>query len=201
MKSAEGKTFLVRHALKADAQAIASLAHQLLTYENSLDRSMGELTSWASSPSEILKQMRQPNLRFFVAERGGEIVGYIKVMVIGVRLSRTEIGFWRWTIGVIDQTARDIFNLIFRRPRKNVEQFGGYIAGLYVDPGVRRSGAGAQLVETAESWLRKHGIPTCDLHVLFANEAARRFWEARGYLPLAVGLRKPLGNLNRAGRY
>lgn len=192
MKSAERNTFFVRPASRADAQAIASLAHQLLIYENSLDRSMGELTSWASSPAEILKQMRQPGLRFFVAERDGEIIGYIKVMVVGVRLSRTEIGFRRWAVAIIDQAARDIFNLILRRPRKNVEQFGGYIAGLYIHPGARRSGAGAQLVDTVETWLRKQGIPTCDLHVLFANESARRFWEARGYLPLAVGLRKPL---------
>lgn len=153
---------------------------------------MGEVTAWASSPAEIMKQMRQPNLHFFVAETSGEIIGYIKVMVVGRRLGPSEVGYWRWTIGIIDQAAREAFNLIRRRPRKNIEQSGGYIAGIFVDPDLRRSGVGTMLVGAAESWLREIGIPTCDLHVLSANESARRFWEARGYLPLAVGLRKPL---------
>lgn len=192
MCAAENNSLIVRPATRADADAIGSLARQLLVFEHSLERSMGELNSWASSPGEILKQMDRHNLRFIVAESGGEVVGYIKVMILGPRLTPSEIGFRRWLIGLIDQSARGLFNLLLRRPRNSIRQTGGYIAGIFVRPDFRRSGVGATLVKSAESWLKDHGIPTCDLHVLSANEEARLFWSARGYHPLSVGLRKPL---------
>lgn len=192
MSSIDFKPVLVRPATRADADAIAGMARQLLLYEHSLERSMGDLTEWAGSSREILKQMSRPNLCFFVAESDGQIAGYIKVMIVGTRLSMDELGFGRWVIDLIDRAGRGIFNILLRRPRSNIEQTGGYIAGLFVSPDVRRSGMGGELVKAAEAWLRDHGVPTCDLHVLSANEEARLFWVARGYRPLSIGLRKPL---------
>lgn len=153
---------------------------------------MGDLTPWAASAEEIRKQLLRPGARFFVAEKDGKIVGYIKVVVHGRRLTREEIGIRRWLLDSIERLARRIFNLLLRRPRQNVEAVGGYIAGAFVSSEARRARVGRLLVSAAEDWLRSQGIPTSELHVLFANQSARRFWEEIGYEPLAMGMRKKL---------
>ncbi|MGH9832550.1 MAG: GNAT family N-acetyltransferase [Blastocatellia bacterium] len=182
----------VRAAIAADAVSLSALAHDLLLHERAINEEMGELTRWAASPEELRKQMLRPNTRFFVAEKENEIIGYIKVVIHGRRLTREEIGFARWLIDGIERAARAIFDLIFRRPRPNVETEGGYIAGLFVRPEDRRSGAGRSLVAATEDWLREQGVKTSDLHVLSANESAWRFWEDAGYEPLTMGMRKRL---------
>ena len=80
-----------------------------------------------------------------------------------------------------------------RRPRPNVEAAGGYIAGAFVRQDARRANAGRMLVAAAEDWLRTQGITNSELHVLYFNEGARRFWEEIGYEPLTLGMRKKLG--------
>jgi ribosomal protein S18 acetylase RimI-like enzyme len=188
---------VVREAGVADAGRLSSLARDLLLHERGLNAGMGELTQWAATPDELRKQMSRPNTRFFVAESPGspepEILGYIKIVIHGLEPAREETGAARWFIYRCEQSARRIFNFIFRRPRPNVKTVGGYIAGIYIRPEDRRRGLGRLLVAAAESWFSSRGIKTCELHVLHANEAARRFWEGTGYKPLTTGMRKQLG--------
>jgi ribosomal protein S18 acetylase RimI-like enzyme len=196
MTTRDQNSTIIRPATSADAAQLSSLAHQLLSHERALDEGLGELTQWAASPKELRKQMRRPHTRFFVAEKRGEagteIIGYIKVVIHGRRLARAEIGVTRWLIDVTERAARGVFNFIFRRPRPNVEMTVGYIAGAFVRPDSRRASVGRALVRAAEDWLRSQDIKTSDLHVLNANEAAYRFWEAAGYKPLTMGMRKKL---------
>lgn len=183
---------IIRPATSADTAQLSSLAHQLLLHERALNESMGELTRWAASPEELRKQMRRPATRFFVADKPGEIIGYIKVVIHGRRLTLEEAGAVKWLVDLIEQAARGVFNFIFRRPRPNVEAMTGYIAGVFVRPDARRASVGRALIRAAEEWLRAQGVKTCELHVLSANEAAWRFWEEVGYKPLTIGMRKKL---------
>jgi GNAT superfamily N-acetyltransferase len=183
---------VIRAAQANDAATLAALARQLLMYEKSLNETMGELTAWASTEAEIRKQLLRPNHRFFVAEKDEEIVGYLKVIVAGQQLAREELGMSRWLIDRAENAARKAVNLLLRRPRPNVEAIGGYIAGVFVRPDVRRAKIGQQLLAAAESWLRTQNIASTELHVLFINEGARRFWEDAGYEPLTLGMRKRL---------
>src|SRR5262245_11338766 len=203
MSTHDQKPAIIRLATSADAAHLSSLAHRLLLYERSLNEGMGEVTRWAASPQELRKQMRRPNVRFFVAEKTGpagpEIIGYIKIVIHGRRMKRDELGVTRWLVHVIEQAARRIFNFIFRRPRPNVANFEGspenaigYIAGVFVRPQDRRASVGQAMVSAAENWLRAQGVKTSDLHVLSANESAWRFWEQAGYKPLTLGMRKKL---------
>ena len=185
----------VRAATIEDARWLATLARQLLEYERSLNQQAGELTPWAASEDELRKQMRRPGTRFFVAEeaeRSGEIIGYIKAVIYGLPPDRRETGLRRWLLAQAERGARRAFNFVMRRPRPNVRVTGGYIAGAFVRPDVRRTGVGQALVNAAEEWFRSHGIVTCELHVLHANTSARHFWEESGYEPLAMGMRKKL---------
>lgn len=192
MKFVDEKSLSVRAAQADDATQLASLARQLLIYEKSLNETMGELTSWSADIDEIRKQMLRPNTRFFVAEKEGEIAGYIKVVIHGLQLSRDEIGTLRWLIDLVERSARKIIDKILRRPRPNVETFGAYIAGAFVRSDARREKIGQALVAAAEGWLRTQGVATSELHVLYSNEGARRFWEDAGYEPLTMGMRKKL---------
>lgn len=185
-----GAPLLMRVARVEDAAAIAALAHQLLLHERSLHKAMGSLTPWAASPAEIRKQMRRPNNYFIVAAKDAEVVGYVKVMMQGRSLTRHELGWARWLIDVTERAARRTVNFVLRRPRPNVDAVGGYIAGIYVRPDARRANVGRALVAAAEDWLRAQGAPAGELHVLYANEAARLFWQELGYEPLTLGMRK-----------
>jgi ribosomal protein S18 acetylase RimI-like enzyme len=200
MTTPEQNLTTIRAATGADAPQLSSLAHRLLLFERSLNEGMGELTRWAASPQELRKQMRRPNVRFFVAEKPGpgglEIIGYVKIVIHGRQMARNELSGSRRFVDLIERTARRLFNFVFRRPRPNVEETAenaiGYIAGAFVRPQDRRTSVGRAMVSAAEEWLRAQGVRTSDLHVLSANESAWRFWEELGYKPLTMGMRKKL---------
>lgn len=194
MTDAHYNSFLIRAARTEDAGALASLARQLLEHEKSLNETMGELTSWAASANEVRKQMLRPDNRFFVAEKDGQLIGYIKVVAHGREWTRGELGLARWLANRFEQTARATFNFLLRRPRPNVEAVGGYIAGAFVHAGARRLKIGRSLVAAAEDWLRTQGIASAELHVLHINREAKQFWEEVGYKPLTLGMRKKLGD-------
>ncbi len=183
---------VIRAATVADAAAVAILARQLLDHELALNEYAGRLTPWAATAEELRKQILQPNTCFFIAECDGELVGYVKAVIFGRRPHRREIGHRRWLREVIEVAARRLYEFLMRRPRPNVETIGGYIAGVFVRPEARRRSLGRALIAAAEDWFRNQGIVTSELHVLYANESARRFWEKAGYQPVAMGMRKRL---------
>ena len=192
MQTSSHNPLLVRAARATDAAALATLARQLLAHEQAINELMGPLRPWAASEAELRKQLRRADTRFFVAERAGAIVGYLKLIVPGYRFTRSELGWARWLKDRVECGARTIFNFVLRRPQSNVAAGGGYIAGAFVGVAARRTGIGRALVAAAESWLRAHDIPTGELHVLVANDAAHRFWRSVGYEPLTLGMRKKL---------
>lgn len=195
MANSSDNSLRIRAARSDDADALACLARELLVYEKSLNETMGDLTAWAASADELRKQMLRPANRFFVAEKDGEVIGYIKVVLHGQQLTLEELGLARWLIDRIEGMARSFVTFVLRRPRPNVEAVGGYIAGAYVRQDARRASAGRMLVAAAEDWLRAQGVATSELHVLYFNESARRFWEEIGYEPLTLGMKKKLGRL------
>jgi GNAT superfamily N-acetyltransferase len=197
MNSSPSSLLTVRVATPGDARSLAVLSRQLLEYERSLNEAAGELTPWAASQQEIRKQILHPATRFFIAECNGpdgqrEIVGYLKASLYGLLPARSEVGTRRWLQDVIERALRRAYHVLMRRPRPSVRLTGGYIAGAFVRPDVRRNGVGQTLIAAAEEWFRAHGAAASELHVLYANDAARRFWEEAGYEPLAMGMRKKL---------
>src|SRR5258706_13329857 len=105
MTSSPLNSIQIRAARTNDAEALASLARQLLEYEKSLNETMGELTVWAASADEVRKQIRQPGNQFFVAEKAGDVIGYLKVVVHGQQLERDELGTARWLKDRLEQAA------------------------------------------------------------------------------------------------
>ena len=173
----------IRAAEIGDCQTIGTLSLELLAAERSHYPEMGEAAPWAGSAKEIRRQMRLPGVRFFVAERGGETIGYVKAVAYGAASSRPNLP---------ERIARAAFNLVWRRPRPNVVNAGGHIPGIYVRQSERRSGAGRLLLDAAEEWLRFEGMQSCTIHVIAANREALTFWEECGYQPLVIGMQKQM---------
>jgi GNAT superfamily N-acetyltransferase len=182
----------LRVAAVSDAESLSALSRALLEYERTLNECAGTLKPWAASPEEIRKQIRHPDTRFFVAESSGEIIGYLKAVIYGRAASVRQAGLIAWLKSLIERVARRVYNLLLQRPRPGTRVTAGYIAGAYVIPSRRGCGVGRQLMEAAEKWFDSEGLLISELHVLWNNESARRFWNEAGYEPVIMGLRKKL---------
>lgn len=168
----------IRTGTLADCPGISLLARELIRWEHSLNREIGEPTPWAGSEAEIRKQMSDPGTRFFVAERAGAVIGYAKAVIHGGdRRGR----LWRRVI-----------DLLTRRPRANFSSSGGLIPGIFVAATERGAGIGRRLSQAAELWLREEGLSRVYVHVLQKNEPALQFWNENGYSPVTIVLDKPL---------
>lgn len=182
----------IRLATTADAAALAALTRELMQYERELAQETSTVNPWAATEDELRKQISLPNTNFFVAESETKIVGFLRAVVVGLELSREEIGVVGWLEAKLEKLAKWIFTKILRRPRPAVKVESGYIAGAYVQPGFRRCGIGRALATATEQWFQQQGLQHSELHVLFTNEAARAMWEELGYEPLALGMRKKI---------
>ena len=185
-------SFLIRTATTDDAAALATLTRELMLFERNLSQVPREMNPWAASLEELHKQLCLPNTRFFVAEKNGQVVGYIRAVIVGRKLSREELGWKGWAKDAIERIARWGFTFAMRRPRPAVQVESGYIAGTFVALEARQIGIGRALVLAAENWFSEQGLKNSELHVLFQNETARSMWEELGYEPLALGMRKKL---------
>lgn len=66
---------------------------------------------------------------------------------------------------------------------EHADRHCAFICAMWVAPAVRRSGAGARLVDTAARWLAERGAPQIMAWVADSNAAAIRFYENLGFLP------------------
>jgi ribosomal protein S18 acetylase RimI-like enzyme len=68
----------------------------------------------------------------------------------------------------------------------------GVVDNVYVIPEARGQGVGSALLDFAEDALREGGADVLAVEALWANEAARRLYERRGYDPHRVTLERPV---------
>jgi ribosomal protein S18 acetylase RimI-like enzyme len=70
----------------------------------------------------------------------------------------------------------------------------GVVHNLYVVPGARDSGVGGELLDAAETALAVAGAQLVTLETIAENDAARRFYERRGYAPHRVAYERPIAD-------
>lgn len=101
---------------------------------------------------DIHAALASPNVRIFLAAYDQQVVG----------LSRGDV-----------LTEDPIFRL-------RDDHRCGYVDQMFVRPGHREHGIGAQLLRLCEDWFREQGIGHCILH---AAPKALRFYAREGYMP------------------
>ena len=74
----------------------------------------------------------------------------------------------------------------------------GVVQNLFVKPSYRDAGVGALLLDRAEADFEASGVEVVSVEVMAANEAARRFYDRRGYDPHRVVLEKRLQDENHS---
>jgi ribosomal protein S18 acetylase RimI-like enzyme len=114
-----------------------------------LGRMLGRCASWAG--------------RVFVAEAGGDVVGFVSVWG---RVPPQEP----------DEPPHDY----------------AYVSDLVLLPAFRRRGIGRALLRRAEDHARSLGMDAIRIGVMAANRAALDLYEADGYRATHLELRKPL---------
>lgn len=67
-----------------------------------------------------------------------------------------------------------------------------YVDGLFVAPDRRREGVASRLLDRMEAWGRERGCEHARLAVHVDNDAARAFYETRGFEPKFDSLRREL---------
>jgi ribosomal protein S18 acetylase RimI-like enzyme len=73
----------------------------------------------------------------------------------------------------------------------------GVVRDLYVVPDRRDEGVGTRLLDAAEEALRDRGVSVVAVEALARNDAAIRFYEARGYRPHRIEFEREVENDKR----
>ena len=111
----------------------------------------------------LLGRIADPNVGFFVADEGGELLGYVQA------------------------TIQDTPAIPTLRPRRYA-----YINEIVVRASNRGQGLGRLLMTTIENWITSQGITSIELGVYEFNAHAIQFYKSLGYTALHRRLNKSL---------
>ncbi|MBI3675677.1 MAG: GNAT family N-acetyltransferase [Proteobacteria bacterium] len=150
--------------LPADKAACVSFIDGLQKYEHVLepDRRIDAKVG-EEYYAVLMKRVAENKGRIFVVESNGEAVG--------------------WAVFVVDSLELYIVD---------EQRTCGYVAELYLKESMRGSGAGKALLAACEAEARKHGLKHLMIGVLDKNARAAKVYDAAGFSPYSLQLRKYL---------
>lgn len=152
---------VIRPARPGDAAAIGELWAALVAHHHALDPALPQAApdGPARYARAIGDHLRSSTTQIIVAERDGQVVGYI--------------------LGVIADMVSSFF----------AHEATGFIADLYVSPECRRQGVGRALVAAMAEWFAGCGLRQFEWHAAAQNGEAQAFWRALGGAPVLVRMR------------
>lgn len=100
----------------------------------------------------LMLQLRARTGKHFVAEKNGQLVGFVSV---------------------------DVLRMDRRLSYKN--NVIGHIKDIYVSSDAGRTGIGGRLLEKAEDWAKENGASIIECNVIADNEPAQNFWSGSRY--------------------
>ncbi len=147
-----------------DAQVVRRLFVALHEHERAIDPRMRPSEEIADAYlARSAERSREYDGLTFVAELGGEVVGYVCV--------------WRrYVSDELDDPPGEM----------------GYVSDLVVAETARGLGVGRALLRAAEDAVRETGVATLRLSVLAGNDGAAAFYEAEGFAAVEHDLEKVL---------
>lgn len=102
-------------------------------------------------------------------------------------------------VAVVDDAVVGFVTFELETGRYEQDVDRGAVTDLYVVPDHRDAGLGGRLLDAAESALNAAGAEAVALEAMADNDAARRFYERRGYRPHRVEFEKGLESDTRSG--
>jgi GNAT superfamily N-acetyltransferase len=180
----------IRRAVTADAPVLAGLCRQEARMQETLGGyalvSDFDWTAWLTA------RLTAPGCRIFVAERDGEIIGYVfsQLRSPGADGRGSRVRAWR---ALAVRAARTLLRRVRRGAASAVSlRDWGMIESLYVVASERRQGLGSRLVNVATADLAALGVNRIQISVTAANEAAMAFWSKRGFCPFRIHMLKDI---------
>ena len=164
----------VRPAVESDRAAIASVIVEAYRHEfSTLSRNMDKLTSALTPAVEIG--------RFFVADRGGDIIGAIACTDRTGRAMRVNAAAWRHHLGVVRGALSA--RILARQWMSQLDHPAttGYIEFVAVAERARRQGIATQLVEGV---IAQTAYTDYELEVTDVNVAARDCYRDVGFVDI-----------------
>ncbi len=161
----------IREYTHKDVQALRRQVADLHEAMRVLDPSLPPVSEIIDTYFEYLLQTsKSSGGTFYLAEVDGEMIGYLCLFGL---LSPSD-------------------------PDEPPEPYS-FVADLYVRPEFQRRGIGKALMETAEEHARALGASNIDLKILTPNKHALAFYQALGYGPRILELRKPIRARGQSG--
>ena len=147
----------IRPATAGDYEAVARLHHHLdAMHADALPRLFRLPPEGAYTPDRYRGELADPDVGFFVAERGGQVVG----------MAHVSLGDTKPYPVIVPRRVATVNDLV-------------------VDERQRRSGIGRALVEQAASWATARGADELELSVYVFNAGAMAFYSAMGFTVLS----------------
>lgn len=148
----EASDIKIRRPVKSDYPAIIAIIQELEKQHVDAVPQMFRTMTYAEQVADLDTILADPNLAFFVAEKGSAILGLIH-------------------LAFHDEPVRGGV-----QARRYVK-----VRDLVVARKYQRSGAGKALMQAAESWAKERGTDTVELIVWDFNRGAFGFYEKLGY--------------------
>lgn len=150
--------------LPDDEPAILSYIQQLQDYEAQFEANRRRDGDFATDHwRDVQERCAQKHGTMFIAEQDGRPVGWA--------FAYEEHG-----------------ELFITEP----ERRHGFLAEIYVTPSARGAGHGKALIQACEVWSKARGHSVMTIGVLAANQSAIRAYQASGYAPYTVMMRRYL---------
>jgi GNAT superfamily N-acetyltransferase len=119
----------------------------------------------------------------------------VPLLVDWARVQREHIGEQREGLVLLAREGGAAIGLangwIARKPGIFDEQYAR-LDGIYVARETRSRGVGQALLAEFEAWAREGGVSEVRLGVVASNHLGRRFWEAAGFAPASIAMKKHL---------
>ncbi len=176
----------VRAATLDDIPALARLAREQAEYQARLDCAL-HVEQAADWHSYIAARLRRTNAAILVAERSGEIAGFIDIRIAQQGVPPRRRGLRAAARRLLDRASKTQPSVLgYRRY--------GFIEDVYVAPSSRRTGAGValKLHESAEKWFEQRQVMQMEGTVATSNAEVLELVRKLGYQPVRVLIRKEL---------
>lgn len=147
----------IRRAGHADIDPVVRLGLEVMRYDAHFGHGGERPDTVGALRHEADKMLVGPEPWIWLAERGGQAIGLLAAQ-------RPELAGW-------------IAPLVRPAPV-------AYLMLMFVAPGERASGVGAELVARLHAEIRAAGVPVTLLHYEQVNPLSAPFWSQQGYRPL-----------------